>query len=154
MNNDMVTTTVKSKKSAAADNSAIEKFKKKLQKGLGELEKQYNELMASVEKNKLSRAQIHKDGKIIKNRIRRLSGHLDKFTPYAQRQIRFLQKIKEFQSNNEALVSMIAGQLEKMEVPEELDKNDAKTLRSDLIKMLGELDKMKKKREKLLDQIQ
>ncbi|MCB1174064.1 MAG: hypothetical protein KDK39_10880 [Leptospiraceae bacterium] len=147
-------TTKKQSPQQAPAKQDIKAFQKRLQQGLQELEQQYQELMQSLEQNRQNRVEIEVEGQQIQKRIRWIAGRLAKFSPYAARQMAYLQKLKAFQARNEELMIMISERLQLIETDALPEQSDVADLKADLLGMLGELSQMRRKREELLASIQ
>ncbi len=122
---------------------------------------EYLHLEAELKKKKDQRAKLAEkraatpgwSDEVARRRAARLQRNIDRSGDYVQKQSRFLQKVKAFHERNERLLEMIAERLTVLET--QLDGPDGPTpearaqFQQELMQMLGELQSMRVKREKL-----
>lgn len=128
----------------------------RLKARLGELEKEYKVLSRQLaQKKKLQQARSKAGSDPAANlRLQRLSLRLERYGDAAQRQARYLQKLRLVQQRNERLLSAIASRLAQMETALAEGRAPAPDVRAELLTMLGELQQMRQRREQLSARLQ
>jgi len=123
-----------------------------LKKHLAELERENQKLALELERKRKERAERLKRERSdeSRQRLNNLASRINQTGEIAKRQKQILAKLRSFYRKNEKLLHDIGGRLIRLE--QAINKNEmpVETMRDELLGMLGELQEMRTKRERIL----
>lgn len=122
-----------------------------------DLEREYKRLAVELDAKRKARAERAHQDPASENRARldRISGRLQKYGVYVDRQKRYLAKVQKFHNRNVRLLQNISQRLQDMDQRiEQADAGAVPGLAGELQQMLSELAEMRRRREELMQQVQ
>ncbi|MCB1310132.1 MAG: hypothetical protein KDK30_18235, partial [Leptospiraceae bacterium] len=122
-----------------------------------DLEREYKRLAVELDAKRKARAERADQDPVSENRARldRISGRLQKYGVYVDRQKRYLAKVQKFHNRNVRLLQNISQRLQDMDQRiEQADAGAVPGLAGELQQMLSELAEMRRRREELMQQVQ